>query len=143
MTQIIDHGKWERYQPDKIPQGMPPNVLFARRISDGVDWYDYSRDSKNFSPDTVKFTALWQDVHNGYTIDAATRDPTRLFPAGALLREIVDYHGGSDPQLELGARLYDPDSNKLRDRPTPQPAFDFLGLEARVAALEAKLGDAT
>ena len=126
MTQIVDHGKWVLYQPDTLQVHAPPTALFARRESDGVDWYVYSRDSKNFSPDTVKFTVRWQDIHNGYIIGAATRDPTRLFPAGALLREIIDYHGGDDTQAELGARLYDPDSNKLRDRPPCRtPSFDL------------------
>ena len=141
MTQIVDHGKWVTYQPDKWPPHAPPNALFVRRESDGVDWYDYVRDEKNFAADSVKFTVIWQEVHDGYTVGAATRDPTRLFPAGALVREIIDYHGG-DPQTELGERLYRPDSNTLHDRPVPPPApvFDFKGLEARVAALEAKLG---
>ena len=141
MTQIIDHGKWVRYQPDKLSQGMPPNTLFARRISDGIDWYDYVRDEKSFAVDTVKFTALWQDIHNGYTIGAVTRDPTMLFPAGALLREIVDYHGGDDLRLELGNKLYNPDTQTLHALPPPPPPFDFEGLEARVAAIEAKLKD--
>jgi len=140
MTQIIDHGKWVCYQPDKLPPGMPPNTLFARRVSDGVDWYDYSRDAKSFISDTVKFTALWQDIPGGYIISAATRDPTRLFPAGALLREIIDYHGSDDLHLELNNKLYNPDTHTLHNRPPPPPPFDFKGLEARVAAIEALLG---
>lgn len=142
MTQIVDHGKWVLYQPDTLPEYAPLGTLFARRESDGVDWYDYVRDENSFAADTVKFTVLWQDVHKGYTIAAATRDPHRLFPAGQLLREIIDYHGGSDLQAELGARLYDPDTNKLRGRPPPEPTFDFQGLLDRVAALEARLGGA-
>lgn len=121
MTQIIDHGKWVLYQPDTLPEHAPSGAMFARRESDGVDWYAYSRDAKSFAADTVKFTALWQDIPNGFIIGAVTRDPTRLFPGGQLLREIIDYRGGDDPQEELGARLYDPDSNKLRDRPTLSP----------------------
>jgi hypothetical protein len=140
MTQIIDHGKWVRYQPNKLPPGMPPSALFARRIADGVDWYDYVRDENNFVTDSVKFTATWQDSHNGYIIGLATRDPSRLFPAGALLREIIDYHGGDDLHLALGNKLYDPDTQALRALPPPPPPFDFQGLEARVAAIEAKLG---
>ena len=139
MTQIVDHGKWVAYQPDNLPEHAPPGAMFARRESDGVDWYVYSRDSKNFNPDTVKFTVLWQEAYNGFIIGAATRDQTRLFPAGQLVREIIDYRGGDDPQVELGARLYDPDTNKLCNRPSP-PNFGFQELEARVAALEAKLG---
>ena len=140
MTQIIDHGKWVLYQPDTRPEHAPSSALFARRESDGVDWYVYSRDSKSFSADTVKFTARWQDSSNGYVIGAATRDVTRLFPAGMLVRELTEFHG-RDPQLELEVKRYDPDSNTLHDLPAPAPAFDpYQGLEARVAAIEAKLG---
>jgi hypothetical protein len=143
MTQIVDHGKWVLYQPDKLPEHAPSGALFARRESDGVDWYDYVRDERSFAADTVKFTVIRQDVHDGFTVGAATRDPTRLFPGGAMVREIIDYHGG-EPQTELGERLYRPDSNTLHDRPVlPRaPVFDFQGLEARVAAIEAKLGGA-
>ena len=139
MTQIADHGKWVLYQPDTPQLHAPPTALFARRESDSVDWYDYSRDSKNFSPDTVKFTARWQDIHNGYVIDAATRDQSRLFPAGALLREIIDYHGGDDTQTELGARLYDPDSNRLRDRPPPQIRVPDDAIMQALAAIHNRL----
>jgi hypothetical protein len=140
MTQIIDHGKWVPYKPDQLPPTAPPAALFCRRESDGVDWYDYVNAGTNFSAEGVKFTAFWQDAYNGFTVGAATRDPTRLFPAGMLVREIIDYHGG-DPQIELGERLYHPDTNTLHDRPPPpQLNFDFQELEARVAAIEAKLG---
>lgn len=139
MTQIIDHGKWQPYQPDTLPEHAPLGAMFVRRESDGVDWYAYSRDVKNFGADTVKFTALWQDIHNGYVVSAATRDVTRLFPAAQLVRELTEFHG-SDPQAELGVKRYDPDSNTLHDLPPPPPVFDAQGLEARVAAIEAKLG---
>lgn len=136
MTQIIDHGKWVLYQPDKLPEHTPFGALFARRESDGVDWYDYSRDAKSFGPDTVKFTVRIQD---GHVVGAATRDVTRLFPAGMLVRELTEFHG-RDPQTELGVKRYDPDSNTLQDLPAPPPAFDpYQSLEARVAAIEAKL----
>jgi hypothetical protein len=63
-----------------------------------------------------------------------------LFPGGALLREIIDYHGGDDPQVELGARLYDPDSNKLRDRPPlPQPRVTEDMLLQALAAIHNRL----
>jgi hypothetical protein len=135
MTQIIDHGRWALYQPDRLPEYAPFGVLFARRESDGVDWYDYSRDSKSFGADTVKFTVLLQ---NGFTVGAATRDVTRLFPAGALVRELTEFHG-IDPQAELEVKRYDPDTNTLHDRPPPPPAFDMEGLEARVVTLEARI----
>lgn len=134
MTQIIDHGKWQLYEPDTRPEQAPLGALFARRESDGVDWYDYSRDSKSFGADTVKFTVLLQ---HGHVVGAATRDVTRLFPAGMLVRELTEFHG-RDPQQELGVKRYDPDSNTLHDLPPLPPVFqDF---EARIAAIEAKLG---
>jgi hypothetical protein len=114
MTQITDHGKWTLYQPDIRPEHAPPSALFARRESDGVDWYEYSRDSSNFSPDTVKFTDL-AGQHNGFIINAATFDVTTLFPAGQRLLEIIDYHGG-DPQTELGERFFDLDTRTLGSR---------------------------
>ena len=140
MTQIVDHGRWVRYQPDRLPQGAPPNALFVRRESDGVDWYDYSRDAKSFGTDSVKFTVLWQDIHNGYIIDTATREPDRLFPAGALVGEIIDYHGG-EPHAELRGRLFNPDTRTLHARPVPKLVVDpvMQKLEARIAAIEAKL----
>jgi hypothetical protein len=137
MTQIIDHGKWMPYVPDKLPPEAPPNALFCRRESDGVDWYDYVRDPKNFTADGVKFTAFWQDAYNGFTVGAAVRDPARLFPANMLVREIIDYRGG-EPQAELGSKLYDPHTHKLQTLPTlpdpMQPVYD------RLAVIEAKLG---
>lgn len=139
MTQIIDHGKWVLYQPDTLPEHAPLAALFARRESDNVDWYDYVRDSKSFDIDTVKFTAFWQDAYNGYTVGAATRDVTRLFPAGMLVREIIDYHGG-DPQAELGNRLYDPDTHKLRPLPPLQLPDPLQPLRDRIAVIEVMLG---
>jgi hypothetical protein len=149
MTQIIDHGKWVSYQPDQLPPEAPPNAMFCRRESDGVDWYDYVRDPESFTADGVKFTAVWQDIYNGFTVGAAVRDPARLFPAGQLVREIIDYRGG-DPQTELGNRLYEPNTHRLRDPPPPPPhpsqplfdrlqAFDFDGLETQLAVLEARV----
>ena len=114
-----------------------PHALFARRESDGVDWYEYSWDGKNFIADTVKFTVMWQDIHNGFVVGAATRDVSRLFPAGQRVGEIIDYHGGDDPQLELGNKLYNLDTRTLHALPLlPQGP----SLEARVAAIEARLG---
>jgi len=37
----INHGKWVLYKPDRVADIVPANMLFARRESDGVDWYVY------------------------------------------------------------------------------------------------------
>jgi len=138
MTQIIDHGKWVPYQPDQLPPHAPPNALFARRESDGVDWYDYVRDPGSFTADGVKFTVMWHEAHAGWIVGAAVRDPTMLHPANQLVREIIDYRGG-EPQTELGNRLYDPDTRRLRDRPPPLPN-PLQPLLDRLAVIEARLG---
>jgi hypothetical protein len=139
MTQIVDHGKWVPYQPDQLPPEAPPNTLFVRRESDGVDWYDYVRNPDSFTADGVKFTAYWQDAWNGFTVGAATRDPTRLFPSDMLVREIIDYRG-DDPEVELGEKLYEPDTHRLRTRPALQAPNPLQALLDRIAALEARLG---
>jgi hypothetical protein len=136
MTQIVDHGKWVPYRPDKLPEFAPPNTIFARRESDGVDWYDYVRDENSFTADSVKFTALRQD--SGWVVGAAVRDANRLHPADQWVAEIIDYHGG-DPQAELGNRLFDPDTRKLLGRPPPRPDPMQAVLD-RIAVIEAKLG---
>jgi len=139
MTQIIDHGKWVPYVPKQWPEHAPANALFARRESDGVDWYDYVKNPKSFSADTVKFIAFWQDAYDGYVVGAATRDMSRFpCPLGMLVREIVDYHGGDDLQAELGQKLYDPDTHKLHALPAaPDPLQPLLD---RIAVIEARLG---
>ena len=137
MTQVIDHGKWVLYEPDKRPNDAPTYAMFARRESDGVDWYDYSRDRKSFGIDTVKFTVMWQEARNGFVVGAATRDVTQIFPAGQMVLELTEFHG-KDPQAELEVKRYDPDTHTLHDLPPLRPAVDSL--EARVAALEARLG---
>ena len=54
MMNIIDHGIWHVYTPDKLPEGRPrPNAMFARRAGDGVDWYDYVNSGKTTSPETA------------------------------------------------------------------------------------------
>ena len=116
MTQVIDHGKWQLYQPDRLPEDAPPSAMFARRESDGIDWYIYSRGPKNFGADTVKFTVMWNEVHDGFVVGAATTDVSKLFPAGQLVLELTEFHG-KDPQAELEVKRYDPDTHKLHDLP--------------------------
>ena len=134
MTQVIDHGKWLLYQPDRRPEDAPNHAMFARRESDGVDWYDYSRDSKSFGIDTVKFTVMWQDRYSGFVVGAATRDVTELFPAGQMVLELTEFHG-NDPQAELEVKRYDPDTHTLHDLPPCSQPFDLESLEARVTAV--------
>ena len=131
---IIDHGKWIGYQPaslDGLPSWVPLTALFARRESDGIDWYNYLDSTTRPPAGHVVFTATWSEGLGSYVVGAATYDSTRIFPAGQILQEITDYAGG-DPQADLGGKLYDPATGEFTD---PQIA-------ARFAALEAKAGGA-
>ena len=130
MTRIIEnHGAWCRYTPEPFPGWAPHNALFARRESDGVDWYDYL--NWTFYGDTVKLTVI-----DGI-VGAATTDPTKLFPAGATVLEI-DGFTGLDPQEEFGRKIYDAATQTFKD-PPPPPQDPMLDLIRRVKALELEL----
>lgn len=44
---MIYHGDWERYTPVPLPEGWPEWASYARRVSDGVDWYQWTREHWN------------------------------------------------------------------------------------------------
>ena len=115
---IIDHGSWERYIPDPAPAGIPSNVMFARRIGDNVDWYVYLK-SKPFAGNsvvmTVEHTSTGEDL-----VQAATRDPSMIFPQLMSVIEETEY-SGTEPQKDLGGRLYDTSLRKIGDKYVPPP----------------------
>ena len=118
----IDHGKWKTYTPAKMRKDAPPNALFARRESDGVDWYDYVHPGNNFAADTVKIAVDWRDYAGGYVVGPAVYDATMIFPPDHIVMEIDDYTG-TDPQTDLGNKLYDPATGVFSDQPPlPPPA---------------------
>jgi hypothetical protein len=135
MMSIIDHGAWERYTPTVLPEGAPANAMFARRASDGEDWYDYVNDGENFGAETVKFAAMWQEPANGYVVGPAVWDPTAMFPAGHLIGEITDYRG-TDPQTDFGGKIYDPEAKTLTDPPAPAPVETIEQKVARLVKAE-------
>jgi hypothetical protein len=140
MTQIMSHGKWITYAPEKWPEWAPRNAMFCRRENDGADWYDYVQDEKSFSADSVKFAVTRQGTD--WIIGPAVRDATRMYPADQVVLEIIDYHG-EDPQEELGGRLFDIGTNRLLDRPPPPIPPDlilFREIWQRLKVIEAKLG---
>jgi hypothetical protein len=133
----IDHGLWNAYTPATTPAGAPPNALFARRASDGVDWYDYVNDGSNFTPAYVKIAALYRDASGQYIVGPAVYDPTAMFPQGCIVHEVTDYTG-SDPQADLGNKAFDPATGVFTDPIIP--AAEPGSVAARLAALEARLG---
>lgn len=131
---IRNHGDWVRYKPDRLPIFAPPNALFAHRVNDSTDWYDYVNSGDNFVENTIKLTVV-----DG-RVGAAVIDPTLLFPGGATVLEISDVHVG-DPQAAFGGKIYDPATKTFNDPPPfsfPNPLEDIL---KRLKALEAKGDD--
>lgn len=114
----VDHGKWLPYKPQELPEGAPANAMFAKRESDGVDWYDYVNSGENFGAGSVKLAAIWRDPV-GYVVGPAVYDATMLFPADHIVREILDYTG-SDPQADFGNKVYDPETDTFTDPPPPE-----------------------
>lgn len=70
MIQTI--GDYEHYTPQRMPDGIPNNVAFAR-CGDGVDWYARIK-SLTIGPTYVQVKA-------GHVI-ALTDDPSKLWPVG-------------------------------------------------------------
>ena len=131
---IIEHGAWVRYQPAPT-EDHPTGALFAKRESDGWDWYDYTRhpSSPFVSPDTVKFTAMLLD--GSYLVGAAVYDPTRLFPPGQSVYEITDYTG-NNPQADFGNKVYDPVTKTFSDYVFPVVKDPLVDIKRRLEALE-------
>lgn len=97
---VVLHGNWVLYAPKEPNPNAVPNTLYAKRVEDGVDWYEFVHPGDKFKDGSVVAT-----VHNG-VVGAAVYEADRLFPEGALLIEIQDYEGGS-PQMELGGHFFD------------------------------------
>src|SRR4051812_26130640 len=83
---VKDHGKWVSYSPDPHPEHYPKNVIFAKRESDGIDWYDYVR-GDHFEKDTMKFILEERDGKTCIRTPAVEAD--RLFPVGGRLVEVT------------------------------------------------------
>ena len=105
---IKNHGIWLPYKPQKLPKDAPPSALFVRRAGDGVDWYDYVSSGRNFGKYTIKMTVIDSGVA------AATKDPTALFPASALVLEVSDVET-DDPQKLFGNMIYHADTQTFSD----------------------------
>ena len=119
---IRDHGEWVRYVPKVLPNDAPENAMFCKRSTDCVDWYDYvNRERDAISAGSVMFAADWREDVGQYIVGAATYDVTQLFPAGFIVREIIDYTG-SDPQKDFGGKAYDPETDTFSDPPLAPPA---------------------
>lgn len=131
---IIDHGLFEIYVPNEAPEGvfMMPNMLFSRRVSDGLDWYQFSRDATNWTEGSAR--AITHSTTSGEIIQTANRDEHMLFPGNGRVIEIV----GVDPEAaDLHALL----ANKLCNLTTgefidpPKPPVTKVSAAQAVTAL--------
>ncbi len=133
---ILDHGIWIEYKPEELPRDVPRGALFAKRESDGVDWYKYL---PNFQPDTIKFAL---DIREGNTvIRVPVVDADRLFPVGCRVVEIADLkREQNEAKLidEFANRLFDVNSGKIGEVWKPIPPENKLGkvLEAILERLD-------
>lgn len=107
---IYDHGVWELYVPDPFPAHLPLTALFLRNDA-GSDWYEYLK--RQFGKDTVKVTIMMQD--GKWVGMAASKDVSRLYPAGMTVLEITDFDKG-DPQAYFARRQYFPDTQTFGDK---------------------------
>ncbi|AMB48243.1 hypothetical protein [Methylobacterium sp. AMS5] len=117
---IIDHGIWERYVPDEPPAGAPPSAMFARRVSDSLDWYVFARNSKSWTEGSLK--GVLMPTEDGLLVQSIVRDPSLLFPqAGHTLIEILGYEGDEDrPHKPFEQKLCDIGTGTFRERPAPK-----------------------
>jgi hypothetical protein len=102
-----DHGDWVLYKPDSLPRDAPPNTMFARRVSDGADWYEYIR-SGAFEPNTVKLLIANEEGADMVRVPVVEVD--RAFPAGCRILEMTDTHRLQDEVAlieEFGSRMFD------------------------------------
>lgn len=137
---VIEHGDWQLYTPTTAPENAPTQALFARRVSDGIDWYDYVNAGSNFQTDSVKMT-----LADNFVCAAGT-DPVQLFPSTGSVLEVTDVPL-DDPQRDWGRKTYDPATQTFSDTPLPPnmpsltPSADMMKtLLDRIAVLEAKAG---
>jgi len=137
MIDIVDHGEWEAYKPDNYPiKGLPSSILFARRVSDGYDWYMFARKELAVA-DTVK--VLLRKAEEGWVVITTTHDASMLFPADSRLIEVsgvtADHESLRTNILDFDKRQFIPPP-KPEDRPNMMKIImDELGVdEAKVTA---------
>lgn len=144
MLSIKQHGHWERYVPEKVPERLRLNtsVMFCRRQEDGMDWYEFLYgDDKVLKPDTIKMTV--NRMGNRWIIQAVYQDATMLFPQNCILLE-VDGITDKDPQKAYGQHEFFPDENRIGGPAPPPPMVTppyVSNLLSRIETLEAEIAE--
>lgn len=129
---IIDHGEWEAYKPDNYPIKLPSHIVFARRVSDGRDWYLFQR-RELASTGTVKM--LLRKTDQGLVVITTTHDASELFPADSRLIEVSGVDAGHETfrlnLVDLKKKRFTPPPS-VKDRPDMMKLIiEELGLDEK------------
>jgi hypothetical protein len=116
--EIIDHGEWEEYKPEKHWL-LAHNVLFARRLSDGVDWYAYQRQTDLLTSDTVKMTIRKFD--DEWVVQSTQTDGSMLWPIRCRLIEFPDLKNVGIEHEEYRQNRFNFETRQF----TPAPKMDM------------------
>lgn len=69
---MIFHGEWTRYVPAPLPVGWPEWASYWKRVSDGVDWYQWTRENWSVENGTDTTGTVKVLVVSGVAISKAT-----------------------------------------------------------------------
>lgn len=124
---MIDHGAWEGYKPEVYPKDVPEGIIFARRVSDGADWYDYVK-SGIFLQNTLKL--LISTSEEGDIVRVPVVEAHRMFPAGCRVIELPDVKRLQDESAlidEFANRIFDLKTGHIGELWQPKPQVDIIG----------------
>jgi hypothetical protein len=125
---IINHGTWLPYTREMVlsPEGhpmVPSGTIFCKRVSDDVDWYEFSRAAGSFAAGSVLVACLSTNL--GYITQAVCADPQLMFPQNCMLIEVQGWEG-EKPHNVFGMKVFDPEAGTFTDIPQPvQPVITF------------------
>lgn len=127
---IIDHGEWVAYRPEShwLLQHNP-KILFCKRVSDGVDWYEYRATAGIPTSNTVKMTLM--KIGDDWQVMTTERDGTIIWPESTKLIEFK-YDGEHET---LRQKFFDLDARQFRDPPkinTDRPLLRALAEELKL-----------
>lgn len=120
---FTDHGDWVMYTPDPRPLLFKnhPNIIFAKRVSDGVDWYGYQRSTDILTSSSVKVTLM--DVNGDLTVMATQRDGSMIWPAN---QKLIEFELDGDHEF-LRRKRFNFATGEFRDAyPDPVLRSDLL-----------------
>jgi hypothetical protein len=148
---IKDHGTWSQYTPDPTPEwaklavSFGGGVVFLKRDSDGVDWYDY-RNSAQFTAGTIVVATMVEGPNGEEIVKTAFRDASDIFPFAQRAIEIIeDEPSEDDPAGRFVWMTFDPDTLSFSGEPTPPkpPVFKpfVSAAQAKTALYNANLLD--